>query len=184
MRAIPTLAICVLAAAAFAQQQTPANQTTAPDPAVAPNARQTTPAKPNTPPADPTATTGTAPAPPAQTKEDKSVTPDKQAQQGQQQQQQSTQQSQLPQSDSSANVAPLDTGGLSSAELQQRIDAALRSEPTLTGDNLTVNVTDDEINISGTVGSGKERTTASRIVQSFGENRKVKEKINVSGVKK
>jgi hypothetical protein len=54
----------------------------------------------------------------------------------------------------------------------------------LNGSDLTVNVTDDEINVTGTVGSGKDRTTASRIVQSFGENRKVKEKINVSGVKK
>ena len=55
------------------------------------------------------------------------VTPDKQAQQGQQQSQQPTpqqndQQSKLPQSDASSPVAPLDTGGMTSADLQARID--------------------------------------------------------------
>jgi hypothetical protein len=186
MRAIHVLTTIAFAATAFAQQQTP--PATAPNPAVAPNAKQAEPAKPTTAAQDPTATTSTTPAPPAQNTQDKSVTPDKQAQQGQQQSQQPTpqqndQQSKLPQSDASP-VAPLDTGGMTSAELQARIEAALHSEPTLSGDALTVNVTDDEINVTGTVGSGKERTTASRIVQSFGENRKVKEKINVSGVKK
>jgi outer membrane biosynthesis protein TonB len=187
MKAIHVLATVAFAATAFAQQQTP--PATAPNPAVAPNAKQTEPAKPTAPPEDPTSTTSTTPAPPAQNSQDKSVTPDKQAQQGQQQSQQPTpqqndQQSKLPQSDASSPVAPLDTGGMTSAELQARIEAALHNEPTLSGDALTVNVTDDEINVTGTVGSGKERTTASRIVQSFGENRKVKEKINVSGVKK
>ena len=161
----------VLTAAAYAQQTTP--PATAQNPAAAPAANQTTTAKPTTPGQDPTAPTTPIPAPPAQSKEDKSVNANKQAQQAQ-----------LPQSDASASVASLDTSGMTSAELQQKIEAALHNEPTLSGSALTVSVTDDEINVSGTVGTGKERTTASRIVQSFGENRKVKEKINVSGVKK
>ena len=82
------------------------------------------------------------------------------------------------------SVSSLDTSGMTSAELQQKIQSALHSEPTLSGTDLNVNVTDDTIILTGTVGSGKERTTASRIVQSFGENRKVKEKVNVSGVRK
>src|SRR3954470_24891463 len=196
MRAIQALAISALATAAFAQQQ--GQPSTAQNPSVAPGATQTQPAKPTSPAEDPTATTSTTPAPPAQNSQDKSVTPDQQAnrpaqpsseaaQQAKQSQQakpsqQQSQQSQLPQSD--AGVASLDTSGLSSAELQQKIEAALRAEPTLSNSNLTVNVKDDEIDVNGTVGTGKERTTASRIVQSFGENRKVKEKINVSGVKK
>lgn len=173
MRAIPILTVGVLAAsvAGFAQQQQTTAPSTAQNPAVAPGAQQATPAKPSAPAQDPTATTSTTPAPPAQTKEDKGVNADQQAQQ-----------SQLPQSD--ANVGTLDTGGLSSAELQAKIESALHSEPTLSGSNLAVNVTDDAIIVTGTVASGKDRTTASRIVQSFGENRKVKEKINVTGVKR
>jgi hypothetical protein len=180
-------AIFVLATTAFgmtlsvvvsAQQATP--NTAAPNPAATAqsptpttNPNQTQGAKPTAPPADPTAPTTPIVAPPPQSKEDKGVNANKQAQQAQ-----------LPQSDASAGVASLDTSGLTSAELQQKIEAALHNEPTLSGSVLTVNVTDDEINVNGTVGTGKERTTASRIVQSFGENRKVKEKINVSGVKK
>lgn len=181
-RAICILAFTALAATAFAQQQNP--PVAAPNPAVAPNAKQTEPAKPDTPPTDPTATTSTAPAPPASANEDKSVTPSSQSDAGQGKDAQPSTQTkqQLPQSD--ASVASLDSSGLTSAQLQQKIEAALHSEPTLSGSDLTVNVTDDEIDITGTVGSGKDRTTASRIVQSFGENRNVKQKINVSGVKK
>jgi BON domain len=178
MRAIQTLALGLLAVAVTSQAQQPTTlPATAQNPSIAPGAQQTTPAKPTAPPQDPTATTSTTPAPPAVAKEDKSVNADQQSKTTGQ-----AQQSQLPQSDQS--TASLDTGGLSSAEIQQKIEAALRNEPTLSGSNLTVNVTDDTINVSGTVASGKDRTTASRIVQSFGENRKVKEKINVSGVKK
>jgi hypothetical protein len=182
-RAIYVLATTAFTAAAFAQQQIPS--ATAANPSVAPGASQTQPAKPNTPPTDPTATTSTSPAPPASANEDKSVTPNSQAagsQSNAAQQSAQTQKSQLPQSD--ASVASLDTSGLTSAQLQQKIESALHSEPTLSGSDLTVNVTDDEIDITGTTGSSKDRTTASRIVNSFGENRKVKEKINVSGVKK
>lgn len=170
---LATAALCVgvfmgLSAAA---EQTTTTPSTAQNPAVAPGATQTTTARPTAPAQDPTAPTTPIPAPPAQSKEDKSVNANKQAQQAQ-----------LPQSD--ASVASLDSSGLTSAQLQEKIQAALASEPTLSGTSLNVNVTDDEIVVTGTVGTGKERTTASRIVQSFGENRKVKEKINVSGVKK
>lgn len=179
-RVIRVLGFGVIASAALAYgQQTALPSTTAPNPAVAPGAKQTTPDKPAAPAENPTATTSTTPAPPASANEDKSVTPDSQSKDVQQSKQA---QSQLPQSD--ASVAALDSSGLSSAQLQQKIEAALHSEPTLSGSDLTVTVTDDEINLIGTVGSGKDRTTASRIVQSFGENRKVKEKVNVSGVKK
>ena len=164
--AIATLALGVFALAAYGQQQPmPSNQ---PTQSVPPS--QT--AKPNAPPTDPTATTSTMPAPPAQAKEDKSVNANKQGQQGQR--------SQLPQSD----VGSLDTGGISSAELQRKIEAALHSEPTLSGSNLTVVVKDDAIELSGMVSSAKERTTASRIAQSFGENRKLKDTVTVGGAKK
>jgi hypothetical protein len=168
-RVISSLALSVLASTLVSAQQTAKPTATAPNPVVAPGAKQTEPAKPSAPAQDPTATTSTTPAPPAQKAEDKSVNANKQ--------------SQLPQSDG-AGVASLDQSGITSAELQKKIEAALASEPTLSGSNLTVEVTDDTINVSGNVGTGKERTMASRIVQSFGENRKVKEKITVSGLKK
>lgn len=167
-KALHTLALGVLASSLAAAQQVAKPNATAPNPSIAPGAKQASPAQPTTAPQDPTATTSTTPAPPAQDKEDKNVNANKQAQ--------------LPQSD--ATPGGLDTGGISSAELQTKIQAALASEPTLNGSNLTVHVTDDEIDISGNVGTGKERTTASRIAQSFGENRKVKDKITVSGLKK
>jgi osmotically-inducible protein OsmY len=77
----------------------------------------------------------------------------------------------------------LNTGGLTSNQLHQRIDAALHSEPTLSGSNLTVNVSDDSIDLSGTVTSSKDRVTARRIVQSFAGNRRVRERVTVGGAR-
>ena len=42
-------------------------------------------------------------------------------------------------------------------------------------------VTDDAIDLSGTVATGKEKQTAKRIAQSYAGNRKVKDHITVSG---
>jgi len=69
------------------------------------------------------------------------------------------------------------TGG----ELQGQIQNALKNEPTLANDNISVSVTDTEIDLSGTVASGKEKLTARRIAQSFAGNRKVKEHLTMSG---
>jgi hypothetical protein len=80
-------------------------------------------------------------------------------------------------------VASLNAGGMTSDQLHQRIDSALRNEPTLSGSNLTVNVSDDAIDLSGTVSSPKERLTARRIVQSFAGNRKVRERVTVGGTR-
>jgi len=75
------------------------------------------------------------------------------------------------------------TGTTASAggDLQSQIQNALRNEPTLSSDNINVNVTDDTINLSGTVATGKEKQTAKRIAQSYAGNRKVKEHLTVSG---
>ena len=66
-------------------------------------------------------------------------------------------------------------------DLQGQIQNALRSEPTLSNDNINVSVTDDRIDLSGTVATGKEKQTAKRIAQSYAGNRKVKEHLTVSG---
>jgi hypothetical protein len=68
------------------------------------------------------------------------------------------------------------------ADLQKRIEAALQRDPTLSGASITVNVTDDAIDISGNANTNKERLAARRIVQSFAANRRVRERITVAGV--
>jgi osmotically-inducible protein OsmY len=67
------------------------------------------------------------------------------------------------------------------ADLQAQIQNALKNEPTLSNDNINVTVSDDAIDLSGTVASGKEKQAAKRIAQSYAGNRKVKDHITVSG---
>lgn len=67
----------------------------------------------------------------------------------------------------------------SSSEMQTQIQNALRNEPMLANDAVTVAVSDDEISVSGTVASAKEKLTAERIVQSYAGNRKVKNHLKV-----
>lgn len=69
----------------------------------------------------------------------------------------------------------------STGDLQAQIQNALKNEPTLTNDNINVSVTDNEIDLSGTVANGKAKLTAKRIAQSYAGNRKVKEHLTVSG---
>lgn len=80
----------------------------------------------------------------------------------------------------SAPPLKLPVTGLSSGEMQRRIQKALASEPSLAGSSLSVVVTDEEISLSGSVGNGKERVSARRIAQSFGGNRKFKESVKVN----
>jgi len=57
--------------------------------------------------------------------------------------------------------------GASDAELQTQIQKALRSEPTLSNDNLTVLVSANAIELSGSVATGRDRLTAMRIARSY-----------------
>ena len=67
------------------------------------------------------------------------------------------------------------------ATLQSHIADALRNEPTLTDSHLGVNVTDRSIDLTGTVGSSQDKQTAERIAQSFDGNRKLNDKITITG---
>lgn len=67
------------------------------------------------------------------------------------------------------------------ATLQNQIQNALQNEPTLHNDNVNVSVTDSTIELSGAVQTGKEKQTAERIASSFAGNRRVKDRITVSG---
>ncbi len=67
------------------------------------------------------------------------------------------------------------------AGLQSRIDDALRNEPALGASHVVSNVTDTGIELSGTVGSAKDKQTAERIASSFNGNRKLTDNIVVTG---
>lgn len=79
-------------------------------------------------------------------------------------------------------VAPdLPENGTSASELQTQIQSAVRNEPTLASDNVNVSVSSDEIDLSGSVATPKEKLTAQRIAQSYAGNRKVKDQLTVNG---
>ncbi len=73
------------------------------------------------------------------------------------------------------------TSGVAGSQLQTQIQNALQQEPTLSSCNLTTNVTDDAIQLSGTCPTGKEKQTAVRMAQSFAANRRVVDRITVTG---
>lgn len=71
--------------------------------------------------------------------------------------------------------------GMSNGALQSQIQNALKNEPTLVNDNLNVSVSEDQIELSGSAGSAREKLTAERIVQSYAGNRKVKDHVTPNG---
>lgn len=68
---------------------------------------------------------------------------------------------------------------LSDSDLQSQIQQALSKEPTLAGDAVTVKVSARTIDVSGKVGNPKQELTATRIVQSYAENRKVENHLTI-----
>jgi len=81
----------------------------------------------------------------------------------------------LPQSDTGASASA------ESSSLQKQIDAALKKEPTLANQNINAVVTDTSVELTGSVSTGKEKQTAKRIAQSFAGNRRVVDRITVTG---
>ena len=69
----------------------------------------------------------------------------------------------------------------STATLKGQIENALRNDSQVGSSNLNVNVTDTTIELSGSVPTGKERTAAYRIAQSFASNRHVQDRMTVTG---
>jgi osmotically-inducible protein OsmY len=66
-------------------------------------------------------------------------------------------------------------------QLQQQIQTALKNEPTLSNDTINVNISADQVELTGDVATGKEKHTAKRIAQSYAGNRKVVDHITVGG---
>lgn len=83
-----------------------------------------------------------------------------------------------PKADDKGSTANLGTDVVA---VRQRIEAALSNDPSLRGTAFSLNVTDDTIEITGVANSGRDRTAARRIVQSFAGNLRVKDRITVAG---
>jgi hyperosmotically inducible periplasmic protein len=73
------------------------------------------------------------------------------------------------------------TPDVDSKTLRGEIDSALKSDPSLSSSQLSVDVTDSEITLNGSVPTGKEKQTAARIAQSYAGNRRVSDKTTVAG---
>lgn len=80
-----------------------------------------------------------------------------------------------PETPASQETAP----AVSDSDLQTQIQNALTKEPTLSAGALQVNVTDQNIELSGKVENAREKQTALRIVQSYAANKKVVNHITV-----
>lgn len=72
------------------------------------------------------------------------------------------------------------TNPMENSDLQGQIQNALSKEPTITGDP-HVTVTGDTVELAGTVGSAKEKITASRIVQSYTGSKKLVNNLTITG---
>lgn len=83
--------------------------------------------------------------------------------------------------DFSAIPVPLMRPLANTATLKGQIENALRNDSQVGSSNLSVNVTDTTIELAGNVPSGKERTAAYRIAQSFAFNRHVQDHMTVTG---
>jgi osmotically-inducible protein OsmY len=86
-------------------------------------------------------------------------------------------------SSGAATQGGLATGGqtVGGSDLQSQIQTALKNESTLANSTINVNVSDTQIELTGTVPTGKEKQTAKRIAQSYAGDRKVVDHITVTG---
>ncbi|HEY2393233.1 MAG TPA: BON domain-containing protein [Candidatus Angelobacter sp.] len=80
-----------------------------------------------------------------------------------------------------ASVPSGESNPMENSDLQGQIQSALSKEPTLTGDSPHVTVSGDTIELAGTVGTNKEKITASRIVQSYAGSKKLVNNLTVTG---
>ena len=67
------------------------------------------------------------------------------------------------------------------AGLASKINSALKNDPTLAKNNVMVNVSDQGVEVTGSVDTGKEKVTAMRIAQSYAGNFKVVDRLTLAG---
>lgn len=66
-------------------------------------------------------------------------------------------------------------------DLQAEIDAALHNEASLAGSQISVNVTADSVELSGSVQNEEQRAKAREVVSSIAGDRKIVDNLTVSG---
>lgn len=71
-----------------------------------------------------------------------------------------------------ANLPPLPSAE-DNQSLRQQIEDALEGDPALAASHISVNVTDSQIELSGTVPTSRDKDNVRRIAQSYGNNRQV-----------
>ncbi len=124
-----------------------------------PTATSPTTANPNPTTPDPTAPTMQQPVPPPQEQRPQGQSPT------------------VPQGE-----APLPSSNVSdSSSLQQQLDQAFQSEPSLNGSKIDVAVSDSQVHLTGSVSTNKDKVTAERIAKSYAGSRKVIDKVSVTG---
>ena len=70
---------------------------------------------------------------------------------------------------------------LDSAGLASKINAALKRDPALANKNVSVNVSETGVEVTGAVDTSKEKLTAMRIAQSYAGNFKVLDRLTLAG---
>lgn len=71
--------------------------------------------------------------------------------------------------------------GSNGSNLQKQIETSIKNDPTLTDSSVTVNVSENAVDLTGTVASNKAKMNAERIAQSYAQNRKVNDNLQVTG---
>ena len=79
-----------------------------------------------------------------------------------------------------ASVNPPGSSNQNDSMLQSQIESAIRNEPALSSGHIVVKVSEESIDLSGTVGSSKDKLTAERIAQSFDGNRKMNDSLMIT----
>ncbi len=69
------------------------------------------------------------------------------------------------------------------ASLQGQIENAFKQDTNLRNANVVASVTDDSIELTGNVATGKDRQAAKAIADSYAGNRKVVDHLTVAGQK-
>jgi osmotically-inducible protein OsmY len=91
-----------------------------------------------------------------------------------------TQQQPAPEQTQPQEKMPQGEAAPSTTDVQSNIQAAIQKEPSLASSNIQVNVTNKEVELSGTVSSAEEKKTAEQIAKSNAAGRKVKSHLKVS----
>jgi osmotically-inducible protein OsmY len=80
-----------------------------------------------------------------------------------------------------ATASPTQTATAEDDLLQAQIQSALGNEPTLSRDSVRVSVVSGSIELAGSVGTSRERLTATRLAMSYAGSRRVITRITVAG---